>query len=229
MYKIVFNDQECSLYRILPVRRPSVPAPQPRYEQVTVPGRDSALLDTDGCMDPITIPVEFNFLADPNDWAAVFRRAKKWLSGSGNLKFSDDSDFYYKCLVCTITENERTVLRIGNFTAEFLCDPYMYVAAGDDPITDYAELENNYEISHPDYVLTGSGAAVLTVNGKQMTATVNGTLTINTDLMIAYNQAGVSQNTMVSGDYEDLYLIPGENTIAVSGATLSVIPHWRCL
>ena len=37
-------------------------------------------------------------------------------------------------------------------------------------------------------------------------------------------------NTSVSGDYEELYLKPGENEISITqGFTLTVIPNWRRL
>ena len=78
--------------------------------------------------------------------------------------------------------------------------------------------------------ITGTGACTLTVNGKTMQATVNQDLTINTDRMISYNSQGASQNTLVTGDYEDLYLQPGDNTISITNRfTLQIIPEWRCL
>lgn len=229
MYSIEFNEKNCLEYRILVVRRPSVPAPEKRYESITVPGRDGALLETDGFYDPIAIPVEFNFMTKPDLWAYTFRSAKQWLTGSGKLVLSDDPEFYYKCMNCAITDSERASRKLGRFTAEFLCDPYMYLATGDEPIDSPETLENYYAVSHPDYILTGSGSCTVAVNGKELQAVVNGTLTINTDLMIAYNQDGVSQNNLITGDYEDLYLLPGVNTISVTGAELKMVPHWRCL
>ena len=63
-----------------------------------------------------------------------------------------------------------------------------------------------------------------------MTANVGQNLTIDTDLMIAYRQDGTLQNTAITGDYEDLYLLPGENVINItSGFNLSVSPKWRTL
>lgn len=225
MYSIEFKEKNCLEYRILVVRRPSVPAPEKRYESITVPGRDGALIEMDECYEPITIPIEFNFMTEPDLWAYVFRKAKQWLTGSGKLVLSDDPDFYYKCINCTITDSERASRKLGRFTAEFFCDPYMYFARGDEPIDSPETLENYYAASHPDYILTGSGGCTITVNGKELQAVVNGTLTINTDLMIAYNQDGVSQNNLITGDYEDLYLLPGNNTIAITGAKLKVVPH----
>ena len=48
--------------------------------------------------------------------------------------------------------------------------------------------------------------------------------------MITYRELnGEMMNTYVNGDYEDLYLKPGENMISVVGAEMKIIPNWRCL
>ena len=63
-----------------------------------------------------------------------------------------------------------------------------------------------------------------------MTANVGQNLTIDTDLMIAYRQDGTMQNTAVTGDYENLYLLPGDNVISITdGFDLKIIPNWRTL
>ena len=84
--------------------------------------------------------------------------------------------------------------------------------------------------SHPKYEVEGNGDCTLTVNGKNMKMVVNGQITIDTELMIAYNRDMVSQNNLLSGEYEDLYLKEGRNVIDITeGFTLEVFPRWRCL
>ena len=61
-----------------------------------------------------------------------------------------------------------------------------------------------------------------------MRANVGQNITIDTERMIAYRTDGAMQNTAVSGDYEDLYLLEGANQIVItSGFGLKVIPNWR--
>ena len=68
----------------------------------------------------------------------------------------------------------------------------------------------------------------LTENEKSMTANIGQNITINTDVMLAYREDGTLQNTSVTGDYENLYLAEGDNTISVTdGFKLTVIPNWR--
>lgn len=230
MYDISFNDIRASSIGILPVRRPSVPSPEPNYEGIAIPGRDGALIVSEGTYKPITVTVEFNFWKKPDRWAYAFREAKRWIKGSGNLILGDDRDFFYKVLMAKISDTERTSLRIGTFTAEFLCDPYLYVKDGQREMSIADVLYNPYALSKPIYMITGEGMCTLTVNGKSVTANVGQNLTINTDLMLAYRQDGTMMNTAVTGDYEDLWLNSGENSITItSGFSLAIIPNWRCL
>ena len=134
----------------------------------------------------------------------------------------------YKVLYVKITDTERTSRRLGKFTAEFTCDPYSYLVPGQQSYSVDDVLYNPYMISHPIYRISGTGSCALIVNGNTMQATVNGNITIDTDRMISYNDQMVGQNTAVTGDYEDLYLQEGNNTISVStGFSLSIIPNWR--
>lgn len=230
MYSITFNGENCLAYRLIPVRRPSVPAPEKRYTQTQIPGMDGVLIETDGSYSPITISVEFNFMDSPGRWMEQYRAAKKWLKGGGWLKLGDDRDFLYKVYYVQITDTERTSKKIGNFTADFLCHPYAFLESGQYEYTADEAQYNSYDISHPVYKITGNGACTLTVNGKSMTANVSGNLTIDTELMMAYQQDGTAENTSVTGNYEDLYLIEGQNEISITdGFGLIVIPNWRCL
>lgn len=230
MYEVKLDGVSCLKLKILPTRRPDIPAPKRKYEQIAIPGRSGSLVETDESYESIVIPVEFGFISSPEKWNTTFRSAKKWLSGKGKLQFSDDEDFFYLCQNCEITGTERTVKEIGKFTAEFLCDPYMYAVSGDTALEDYRTFENNYMESHPKYEVEGNGDCTLTVNGKNMKMVVNGQITIDTELMIAYNRDMVSQNNLLSGEYEDLYLKEGRNVIDITeGFTLEVFPRWRCL
>lgn len=230
MYSITYNDENCLAYRIVPVRRPSVPAPEVRVEETEIPGMDGALVENYGTYGLITIPIEFNFLSRPLEWMGTYRAVKKWLKGSGWLKLGDDRDYLYKVYYVNITDTERTSIRIGSFTAEFVCYPYAYLESGQQEYTAAEVAYNPYEVSHPTYLIAGEGMCTLTVNGKTMTANVGQNLTIDTDRMLAYRRDGTMQNTAVTGDYTDLYLLEGENSISItSGFSLSVIPNWRCL
>lgn len=100
------------------------------------------------------------------------------------------------------------------------------VANSEDQVKD---TFNPYIECHPTYKIAAEGMCTLKINGKTMTANVGQNLTIDTDRMIAYREDGTLNNTKVSGNYEDMYLQPGNNKIEFYGGNLKVIPNWRCL
>ena len=229
-YSITYNGKNSWEMRTPVKWRPSIPAPELDQDVIIIPGRDGALMSSVKRYEPIEIEIEFNFLDDPDRWAEVFRACKKWLSGSGILEQSDDKEYFFRVLKAEITDTERTSQRLGNFTATFLCDPYMYRKDGRVAYDIETVTNNLYDVSHPIYCISGTGDATLTVNGNTMSVTVAGKAYIDTDLMIAYDANNANISTAVAGDYSDFYLQQGTNTIAItSGFGLTVIPNWRSL
>lgn len=91
-------------------------------------------------------------------------------------------------------------------------------------------IYNPYEVAHPIYKIAGEGTCSITVNGKVITVNVGQNMTIDTDRMLAYREDGTLINTSITGEYEDMYLVEGENIIRASkGFKITVIPNWRCL
>lgn len=230
MFSVSYNNENCLGYGIIPVRRPSIPAPEEKIEEVEVPGRNGVLTISEGLYNAITIPVEFNFMSAPSRWGETYRKAKRWLSGSGELWFSDDTEIYYKVLYCKISSTERTSFRIGNFTAEFTCDPYSYYKSGKSEIALEESMYNPGATCQPVYRITGEGLCTLTVNGNEFQANVGQEIIIDSNRMIAYKNDGQMLNTDVTGDYAKLWLNPGDNSLSVTDGFLAYItPEWRDL
>lgn len=227
---IEYNGKAAAQMKLLISEEISIPSPKAKYTEYEITGRDGKLLIDEGSYDDITINIPFNY-AEKDDWGTVFRSAKAWLFRRGNriLKLSRLSGYFYKVKKVEISADERSIQRAGKFQASFLCEPYAYLEDGLNE-RETGTLYNPYERSHPTYQITGEGVCSMTVNGSTVTANVGQNLTINTDLMLAYREDGTLQNTSISGDYEDLYLRPGDNTISITdGFELKVIPNWRCL
>lgn len=230
MFTFEFKDETCEAYHLKVIERPSIPSPQKRRTTTTIAGRDGVLVTSDDTYEPIEITVSIGFYGKPYEWAERFRIGKRWLKGSGNLKFSDDKDYFYKVLYVDIDSAEREVKRIGYFDVTFTCDPYMYSIDGLEKYDASEVLDNSYMLSKPIYKITGEASGTLTVNSNELTFNVADNLTIDTERMIAYREDGTLLNSSVSGDYDTLWLQEGENTISISeGLTLKVIPNWRTL
>lgn len=231
LYSLKYNGIISSDMQVLIKERPDIPAPLRRYEKIEVAGRDGSLIESDGSYDDISIPVTFNYMTREDTWFEVFRNVKKWLHSDGEkeLVFQDDPDYFFKVKMVEIGTNERTSLRVGNFTATFLCDPFHYAVSGKDAIELSGSLFNHFDVSHPVYKISGNGSCDLTVNNRKVSSEIEDYIVIDTDRMISYKD-NIPKNTSIKGNYSDLYLVPGANDVAVSdGFSVSIIPNWRCL
>ena len=229
-FYVIYANETSEQHGLDAVRRPSItPAVEAISTPDEIPGRRYGLTERSGYYNDEEIPVEFNYVTRrPEDWMEAFRRDILWLRRKGVLKFSDDMAVFHKVRYVAIGTNERTVRRLGRFTATFVCVPGAFYDSGAKFFTPAGDkITNYYSEALPVYEITGNGACRLTVNGKSMEADVDGSLTIDTDLLITYKEAEVPANTAVTGDYEDLHLLPGENTVTVSeGFKLRVKPNW---
>ena len=218
-------------------RRPDIPAPQRAEEKISRPGNTDLVRDL-GYYEDIEISVPYNFyVRNPAEWGETYRKAKNvFLKNPGKrLILSDSKGYFWKVTGTPVIDStEREIMRKGRFDVTFTCEGLQYLAAGDTAVTVTSQgtgLYNHYETAQPLYQITGEGVCTLTVNGNAITANVGQNLTIDTDLWLAYRtDSGEMNNTAISGDYEDMYLTPGENTISITnGFDLQVIPRWRTL
>ena len=227
---IEYNEILASSLGLIVQSEISIPSPAANYQEYKIPGMDGTLVETDGTYENIKINAVFNYQERKN-WGSTYRSAKKWLNSSGSriLKLFRTDQTFYKVKTVEIGEEQRANSFAASFEVTFTCDPYTYLESGLEQISG-GNVYNPEEISHPTYLITGNGQCTLTVNGNTTTATIGQNLTIDTDRMIAYREDGTMANTSVTGDYDYLYLLPGENTISItSGFLLKIIPNWRHL
>lgn len=207
--------------------RPSIPQAAEVVEEYDVPHAGKHYYHT-GLVEDISIPVQCSFVAEPNAFQATARAVSAWLASDADrtLIFSDDDDWFYKVKRVTGGDSFQRSLKVAaNFTITFVCEGYAYAKIGNQPSTDFT---NYYETSRPLYYLTGNSVGSLTINGQTFAVNVNQNLYIDTERRIAYRNNGELSNTSVTGDYEDMWLPNGNNSISVSnGLTLSVYPRWR--
>ena len=114
----------------------------------------------------------------------------------------------------------------GRLSAEFVVYPYEFLTSGDTGVG-AGTIANEHDPSMPLYKIVGNGSGTLTVNNNAMTFTVAGTLYIDTRRFLAYDGSGNNKNGVLSGDYERLRFITGNNVVSItSGFTLTVYPKW---
>ena len=256
-YSVEFNNVISETFKVYAVKRPDIPAPEYDLDEIQIPGRDGVLHIDNKRFKPVTIPIEFNYIGAERDWAGTWRAIKKWLvARDSTLKFSDDDEYFYKVYYVKLDVNNRVTSRIGRFTANFICHPYMYLVqgveeiipektalplmdadgeiiceAGNNPLlTTYwiRTVLNAFDECHPSYVITGKGLCEIRINDKRLHANIVNKLIINTELQAAYRENGEKVNQTISGKYSDLWLKPGSNKLEInSGFELSIVPNWR--
>ena len=230
-YFILFNGRANLDVNLKVESRPSKPSPQKRYDEIDVPGRDGMLYRDKGYGD-IEISISFNFISKtPDKWDKDFRRIKKWLleNKDNTLKFSDDLEVFYKVNKVTIETPERILRRCGKFNVTFTCDPYTYYTNGKEEVSLGTKIYNFDLISRPIYRIVGEGLLTLNINGKSIKANVGQELIIDTDKGLCYRD-GIINNVALKGNYQDMYLLEGENTFSWNNDfDIYIIPNWRCL
>lgn len=229
---IEFDGTLGSTLGIYAAEYPVIPSAKERITEIEIPGRDGKLCEKSGKYESTELVVDFNYISKKEERNERWREAKKWLSASNaRLRFGDDGKYYYKIKYVNVAGLEKSGNRIGKFSATFVTeDGLSYLEEGRMKKT-ISEAKNNPGIlAHPIYYINGNGYCTLEVNGNKFEINVSENAVIDTELMISYKEDGKNQNTTATGDYEELYLLPGMNEITVtSGFDCTIAPNWRCL
>lgn len=227
-YDITFNGISGREKGIAVTTRPNIPVPQERTQYVEVAGRNGSLKITDGTYSDVTLDISMNFIRSPKWWHESAREIRSWLSGSGILRLENLHGWHYRVKEVTLSDIENVQKMGGRFSARFLCEPFQYHDGGDSWMPIAECLINPYFECEPIYRIEGSGNAVLTVNGNRMTANITGNhIIIDTEKKLTYNDSKVNLRPYTNGEYKDLYLKNGVNTITITGGTLKIMPNWR--
>lgn len=203
-------------------------------DRFAVPARDGELLGVDTQRSNAHVTATFHAKDSSNFAYLPLSKMRRWLTGTGLLNIVDmvtvDHEVMcYEVLDVNVTDETKVDSIYGRLSVDFEIYPYEFEVAGySTPITTFP-ITNNYDESMPIYKITSSSNATgtLTVNSKNMSYTIQADkpLFIDTRRMIAYDSTGANRSRYVDGDYEDLHLKHGSNTINCTH-TLQVTPRW---
>lgn len=232
MHWINFNNIKSKDLDVEIPQRPDIPAAVRRVDYIQIAGRDGYLTVSDETYENRIIPVPMNFIVKHGlDFMDKTRAITNWLTGPGILRCSDDPDGFYKVYNAYVGDNiKRELKRAGFFTAYFNSDPYFYFNSGQVflPINE-AKL-NPYKECKPVYRIEGHGVCTLEVNGNTVSPNVDGSLIIDTDLMMMYRENGLAENTNTRCDYPKFQIQNGMNDISITnGFNLKIKTNWRSL
>ena len=225
-YIILNGNNSNNLTGLLISKLPPITKPKHRTQTKEIDGRDGDIVTTlgYGAYDKsIDIGLYGNFNLD--DIMTFF-------NSSGTVTFSNEEDKYYNYQIVDQIDYER-LIRFRTAKVKMHVQPFKYSAVEGIRtynITNQDEItinNNGNYTAKPVITIAGSGTINLSVNGYEVLVIELGetasTITIDTANMEAYNQ-NTSQlmNRSVTGDYDNLYLNAGKNTISWTGTITQI-------
>ena len=205
---------------------PPITKPKQRTTVEEIDGRDGDIVTTLG-YSAYDKEIEIGLYGDFNiDDVITF------FNGSGTVTFSNEEEKYYNYQIFEQIDYEK-LIRFKTATVKMHVQPFKYSAvegtrtftiSSEDEIT--INNSGNY-VSKPVVTINGTGTINLEVNGYEVLVINLGdsanTVTIDTANMEAYNKnTGQLMNRDVTGDYDNLYLNAGSNTISWTGTITQI-------
>jgi phage-related protein len=226
--KVKINSVYTEEYNIHPKNRIEIPTPEQDIEYKEIKGRNGSLTRKYGFKD-IPLPVHFTIYEE--SFKKAFRKAKMYLFNAKTLSFDDDNEVHYKVKSVRIDTAENLVERFGEFTVNFILDPFQYETNPIQTISSPTTLNNQGYESEPYIKCYISGTGKIYIGNQEITIKdVNGTIEIDSAMMNAYrNESGLitNLNNKMIGDFP--VLVEGNNRISFDGGItkLEINPRWR--
>lgn len=212
---------------------PTRQQPPPNGERIKLPGRNGFEWREDGGYDAITIKLP---VAIPNN--ADLGDACAWLSGAGELVFSDEPELAYDAMILTAYNLESQFKRLEGrkATITWTAQPFKHLLQ-EQPIalTSGAVFAGQgHEEALPLLMVCGDGRQTLTINQRDLLLELTDgvPLYIDCDAGTAYTVDDgrylfAGERVSVLDDW--CALLPGENNVNfTSGVSeLVITPRWR--
>lgn len=197
---------------------PPISKPLQRTLVETIDGRDGDIVTPLGFSaydKPCKIALTRGY--DINDVIAFF-------NSEGLVMFSNEANKHYNFAIYDQIDFER-LIRFKTATVNFHVQPFKYPLAEGYTIINPESftLKNEGNIySRPIFTFTGSGIVTLSINGVQLLTIDFGDtskkIIIDCERMNAYYQDNTLANRVVIGNYDNIRLGVGNNTIAIGGS-----------
>lgn len=229
-FKGIRSDDMGIYLRTMPIRF----LPGRNITRKTISGRDGALAYGDGSYKDISVRQE----CDARDETKLSEIAA-WLTGSGELRFSDEPDRVYQASVEKEFSRSSIAARFAGqrFTVNFTCAPFkkLYPEPAEIILTSAKAITNpGTAPSLPKVAISGYGDFSLTIGMQTIFfyGIENGII-VDSELMDAISPDGSQLlNNKISGDPFEIQ--PGYNYVSwrvESGSitAVKITPRWRCL
>ena len=194
---------------------PPISKPKIRFKTEEIDGRDGDLVTKLGYSaydKELSIGLHDNF--DINEVINFF-------NSEGSIIFSDEPDKYYKFQILQQIDFEK-LIRFKTAIVRIHIQPFKYSVTQQTLTTQTSSIVVNNTgntVSKPVFKVYGTGNISIYLNNIQIFTVAlgnEGNITIDIAKMEAYKD-NVLKNRLVTGNYENFVLQPGNNTIRFSG------------
>ena len=202
---------------------PPITKPSMRTEEIKIDGRDGSIFRDLG-YSTYKKTIDLVKIGDVD-----IEDLKSWLDGEGKLILSNESDKYYNAKVIDDIDYSRLIL-YDKDKITFLVQPYKYSTT---ETVETFNITNEEEItitnngncnSKPQITIYGSGTINLSLNGVQLFVINLGEeefVTIDIEKMETHKN-GILKNRLITGNYDNFVLLPGDNTISFTGTVTKI-------
>ena len=219
MNSFTFKGISSDTFGIIVQELPPIVRPKMRVATITIDGRDGEQITELG-YEAYDKSV-FIGLKTSEHISAIHA----WLTGSGDLVFSNEPTSVYKAAVIDNFE----LRRLGRFktsTITFRVQPFKYQAG--EVLTESLTIENvGNSRSYPLMTITGTGSVHLLINGiETCILTIDGFVTLDGEKQEAY-KGGVLKNRQMTGRFPEF--LPGQNIVSTMGTVskIETLPRSR--
>lgn len=152
---------------------------------------------------------------------------------SGKITFSNEPDKFYNFAQYDAIDFEK-LIRFKTAKVKFHVQPFKFGLNESEKTFVFSSSATSGELSirnngnypsRPQITLTGSGNVNLSINGAQVMVinmTQNPVITLDSTAMNAYAPDNSLMNRQVTGNYDNLVLKSGRNTISYSGTLTQI-------
>lgn len=226
-YIIINGHSSMEVNGLMITELPPITKPQMRVTAEEIDGRDGDIVTELGFSaydKPISIGLYNEFDID---------EVIDFLNQSGKITFSNEPDKYYHFAQYKNIDFDK-LIRFKTAKVSFHVQPFKYSLNENEKVFDFSSSASSGELSirnngnyiaRPQITLTGSGTVNLSINGAQVMVidmSQNPVIILDATEMNAYAPDTSLMNRKVTGNYDNLVLKTGKNTISFTGSVTQI-------
>lgn len=203
--------------------------PLRKVTKIAVPGRNGDLIVDGDSYENVVVPYKCTMPSRAKENYLELLAYLGSFGGYERMEFSGDPNYFRLARLQTdVSPDFKAFLRFGSFVLSFDCKPQRFMKSGEiwTSISADTSLRNpTSQKARPIIRIYGTGT--VQIGSKTITVNTAGTsyIDFDCDTMDAYEGA-YNRNSNISIDFEDLFLAPGNNGIALDGPTIKIQPRW---